>query len=389
MLLIATPGAVAGQGLEWRGQIAFEPRFFLRSPAYNGQMSGVQLSGFIEPELRWRSEDRNTELRLTPFLRLDARDDERTHADVREAYVQRTFGDVDMLFGISRVFWGVAEARHLVNIINQVDAVEDINEEDFLGQPMFRLGRQTDVGRFDVFLMPGFRARTFPGRAGRLRSPVVIDSDGALYESSKARRRPEFALRYSHFFGDLDLGLHVFHGTGREPERFTAADGGRKLVPHYNVITQVGADLQYTRDAWLWKFEGLIREGQGDTFAAAVAGVEYTIFQFAESNTDVGLLAEALYDGRDDDVFPTAMERDFFLGTRLTFNDVSGTNVLAGILWDLDEGPTFLRMEAGRRIGQDWKIEAEGSVFFEQDENDLMFPLRRDSFLTLRLSRFF
>ena len=29
----------------------------------------------------------------------------------------------------------------------------------------------------------------------------------------------DFALRYSHYIGDWDIGAHWFHGTGREPNR--------------------------------------------------------------------------------------------------------------------------------------------------------------------------
>ena len=62
-----------------------------------------------------------------------------------------------------------------------------------------------------------------------------------------------------------------FHGTGREP-RLKVNSTGSALIPIYDQITQIGTDLQYTVDAWLLKFEGIVRSGQGDTFAASVAG---------------------------------------------------------------------------------------------------------------------
>ena len=385
---LALCGGAAAQEIELRGQIAFEPRLFLQSPADEDQFSGLQLSAFAEPEFRWRSGDRDTQVQFTPFLRLDARDGERSHFDIREAYVRHVSGDFEFLVGLNRVFWGVTESRHLVNIINQVDAVEDIDEEDFLGQPMLQLGWQAEFGRFDAYLMSGFRERTFPSRSGRLRGPVV-DTDEAVFESHRGRGRPDLALRYSHYVGDLDVGLHVFHGTGREPERFVPIAGSDRLAPYYGVITQAGADLQYTSEAWLWKFEGLVREGQGDAFAAAVAGVEYTLFGIADSDADLGLLFEVLADGRDDDVFPTAAEHDVFVGARLALNDVSDTDVLAGVFVDAKEGPASLRVEAGRRLGERWKLEAEATAFLEHDSDDGAFPLRRDSFATLRLSYFF
>lgn len=380
--------AVAAQQVEFSGQIAIDGRWFPEDPAFAGQFDGTQASILIEPELAWKSEGETDQLKFTPFLRLDAEDDERTHFDVREAYWRHIGGDWEFLIGANRVFWGVTESRHLVNIINQIDAVEDIDEEDFLGQPMLQAGRQTDIGRFDLFLMTGFRERTFPGRKGRLRTSPPVDQDAAVFESSAEEWRPEVALRYSHFIGEVDIGLHVFHGTGREPDLVPAPDG-QSLIPRYPVITQAGADLQWTRDAWLWKFEGLVREGQGNTFAAAVAGVEYTIFQMAGTDADLGLLVEVLYDGRDARAFPTPFDKDVFAGARLALNDVQDTQALAGAVFDVETDGISVRLEFERRIGDTFRIALEGQGFFNIDDGDPLTAFRRDSFISLRLSRFF
>ncbi|MEL6266268.1 MAG: hypothetical protein AAFR52_11590 [Pseudomonadota bacterium] len=385
-------------------QVAFEPRIFFQEPAFDGQLEHFQPSGFVELDLEWRSDDRDTDISIVPFFRLDGQDEERTHFDLREGYLRQIFGDWEVLLGANRRFWGVTESRHLVNIVNQIDAVEDIDEEDFLGQPMLNVARQTDIGRFEAFLMTGFRERTFAGRDGRLRADPVVDTEAARFDSDLAEWRPEFALRYSHFIGDIDLGLHMFHGTSREPDLLVDGDGSR-LVPSYPVITQGGIDLQYTTGPYLWKFEGLVRGGQGDTFAAAVGGLEYTWFQALETDADLGLLAEGLWDGREESralsadeaadgfvsaaPFQTVLDQEVFLGTRLTLNDVQDTAVLAGVFIDVEDGPGSLRLEAERRIGQNWFAEVEATVFLEGDRGNAASAFERDSFITLRLSRFF
>ena len=391
-------------GLEITGELAAEFRSFPQEGQFRGQLEHFQPSTYLELDFQWENEDRDTQISFSPFFRLDGQDEERTHFDVREAYIRHTAGDWEFLAGVNRVFWGVTESRHLVNIINQIDAVEDIDEEDFLGQPMLQVGRQTDFGRFDLFVMPAFRERTAAGIDGRLRGPIAVDTEAARFESDLEEWRPEVALRYSHFIGDVDVGLHFFHGTGREPDLlFTAA--GDRAVPRYTIINQVGLDLQYTTDAWLWKFEGLVREGQGDTFAAAVAGVEYTVFQVLDTNADLGLIAEGLYDGRDTSVapnardladglvagsvFPTISDRDLFLGTRLGLNDVQDTSFLAGMIIDLKDGPASFRLEAERRIGDNWSAALEATVFLEDDPSNSASTFKRDSFINLRLSRFF
>ena len=293
-----TLSVVSAQSFDFSGQLALEVRGFPDKSLWPDQVEGAQFSSFLEPEFRWRSADRNSMLKFTPFVRVDAVDDKRTHFDIREANWRKISGDWEFLVGASRIFWGVTESRHLVNVINQIDFVEDIDEEDFLGQPMVQIGRQSDFGRFDIFLMTGFRERTFPGRDGRLRTPLPVKTGAAVYENNTEQWHPDVALRYSHFFGDFDVGLHAFRGINREPSLVLSSDN-QSFTPHYSLMTQVGIDLQLTRDAWLWKFEGIVREGQGSPFAAVVAGLEYTFFQVAESDIDLGLIVEGLYDGRD------------------------------------------------------------------------------------------
>ncbi len=371
------------------GFVASELRLFPQSPQFEGQFSGVEPSFLFNPEFRYRSDDRQTQGVFIPFLRLSGRDDQRTHFDIREAYVATRAGDWDFLAGLNNVFWGVAESRHLVNIINQTDAIEDTDEEDKLGQPMINIGVQKDWGRVDFFVLPGFRERPFPRTEGRLRGGLVVDDDLATFESRAENTHIDFAGRYSHVLGDWDIGVSLFHGLSREP-RFQLSADGTRLAPRYDKITQLGVDLQYTIEAWLWKFEGIAREGHTDAFAAIVGGFEYTFFQVAESDADIGLLAEVHLDGRDEDRDPpTIFDNDLFIGSRLALNDVDDTQALIGAVIDAEDGSLSLFLEAERRIGDSWKIEAEARLLGNIDDKNTLAPFKRDSFLNFRLSRFF
>ena len=204
--------AVSG---DWKfsGSVGAEARWFVDDPMFSGQLRGGQASVLFEPEWVFQSQDGRHQISIAPFLRLDGRDDERTHGDLREAYWRFVWSDWELLAGVNQVFWGVTESRHLVDVINQIDAVEDIDQEDKLGQPMILLALQKGWGRIEGFLLTGFRERTFPGSAGRLRTPLPVDTNAALYESSAEDRRIDLAVRYSHYFGDWDFGAHAFSGT--------------------------------------------------------------------------------------------------------------------------------------------------------------------------------
>ena len=307
--------------------------------------------------------------------RLDSEDSERTHFDVREAYWQGVFGDWEIVAGADRVFWGVTESRHLVDIVNQYDFVEDIDEEDKLGQPMLRLEWQRSWGRLSGMALVGFRERTFPGPNGRLRFPLPVDRDASLFPDGK--RAVDLAFRYGHFFGDFDLGLGVFHGTSREPS--FPGQRRRKSAPPFLLPDHPGGPRPASTPAtpWLWKLEALVREGQGRTFGAAVAGFEYTRYQIFGSAADLGILAEYLYDDRDEAAPATTFARGLFIGTRLALNDVDDTSVLAGAVVDLENGSISGRVEAERRITDFLRLELESRNLREHRRRQS--PLRAEA----------
>lgn len=367
------------------GSFGVELRWFPDGSAFPGQIEGAELSAVLEPELRWRSADRRHQVDLAAFGRWDSGDDERSHLDLREASYRWVGDRFELLAGVARVFWGVTESRHLVDVINQTDAVEDVDEEDKLGQPMLRLAFQGDGGRLEIYALLGLRERTFPGRQGRPRPPLPVDDGGALYESGAGDGRVDWAARWTRVAGDWDLGAHVFHGTGREPQLLPSADG-RRLVPFYRITSQAGADVQYTRGAWLWKLEALAREGQGAAFGAAVAGFERTLYQIGGSRADLGLLVELLWDGRDATAPATIYDEDTFVGARLALNDVQSTELLAGAVVDHDDGSVAAIVEAGRRFGRRLTLELEARLFRSTDPAGDLAAFDRDSFVNLRTS---
>jgi hypothetical protein len=346
ILLLLAPGSGVASGWEFSGYLGIDYRGFWETSQHHEQDGHHEVSVSLQPEARWRSDNGNQRINLLGYTRLDSRDNARSHLDLREAYWATEGVEWDLLMGVNKVFWGVAESRHLVDVINQSDLVEDIDAEAKLGQPMINLNLQRDWGLIELYLLPGFRERTFSGSDGRLRSPLVI-SDKSLYESSAGDHHVDQAIRYSHYFGDVDLGVSLFNGTSREP-RFVLQNS--QLIPVYDQLTQLGFDLQYTRDAWLWKFEGLLRQSDIDNYGALVAGVEYTFFGVSDSGADIGVLVEWLYDERGPLAPPTIFDDDYFLGTRLAINDVNDTSLLVGMVLDLDTGEQLITIEAETRL---------------------------------------
>ena len=390
LLLIAMLTSNWSAASEWdfTGFAGVDSRAFWLDSRYPEQDDSLNISLMLQPEVYWRSADNRQRLSVVGFARADSHDSNRSHADLREAYWGYEGRNWDLNVGVNKVFWGVTESRHLVDIINQTDLIEDIDQEDKLGQPMVNLNLQRDIGRFGLYVMPWFRTRTFPGENGRLRAMLPVDSDNAIYESSDAKRHVDLALRYSHFIGDIDIGVHVFDGTSREP-RFSIAPGGNRLLPVYDQMTQFGIDVQYTRDQWLWKLEAIARDTRSDSFAAAVGGVEYTFYGVGGSAADVGVLLEYLYDGRNANAPPTAFENDVFAGMRFALNDADDTSLLAGFAVDIRTHELFFNVEAERRFGDSLSMGLRLRSFMNAGPGNPLYAFDRDDYLQLRLSRYF
>ena len=73
---------------------------------------------------------------FVPSFRFDHEDSARNLIDIQELSWIRVGEDWELRAGVRKVFWGVTESRHLVDVINQLDFTEGLDGEEKLGQPM-------------------------------------------------------------------------------------------------------------------------------------------------------------------------------------------------------------------------------------------------------------
>jgi len=385
---IANP---AGEGMagDWSGSLSLETRLFFGDAAYARQ-DNLNASVAFQPGYFIDWDEARQRFAFTPFVRYDANDEERTHADIRELFWRIERERLMLRAGISVVFWGVTESQHLVDIINQTDFVENIDTEDKLGQPMLNLEYLSDGwGTFSAFILPWFRERTFPGSDGRLRTQPPVDTSDPLWDSGDEEKHIDYALRWSHYIGNWDFGVAHFTGTGRTPLLVPGGTASEPVLrPLYLQVDQTSLDVQATTGAWLWKLEALYNANKVEDYFAAVGGFEYTWFGAGDGPADIGWLLEYNYDERGESL-QVALQNDLFAGLRLTGNDVAGSRVLGGLTVDLDNGSTFGNIEAARRLGDSWTITLEARTFFNTDRDDPLHFFREDDYIELALERYF
>ncbi|HXG27564.1 MAG TPA: hypothetical protein VNJ47_01775 [Nevskiales bacterium] len=455
-LLLALPVSAeesgdAGLTRKFSGNVTIQALYFPNDATQREQYDGGNLSLSVEPELYLEWAGGKQSFTFTPFARLDQHDDERSHADIRELYWRRSAQAHEWRVGVRKVFWGVTESQHLVDVINQDDFIENIDGEDKLGQPMINLALIRDWGTLDLFVLPYFRERSFPGGEGRLRPALPVDSGHPQYESGREERHVDAALRWARSIGQWDVGLSYFDGTNRDPRLLVNPGAPRlvpdpstlppiclitpslpqcqvtvffpsaELVPRYDQVRQLGLDVQAIFGGWAWKLEAIRRESDFEKFTAIAAGFEYTYVGVFGTQIDVGMLGEYLWDSRgrlDEDSQQAFAQRriqsgqgftpaeamalaglqpknfspfedDVFLGTRIAFNDVQSSDILAGVIVDRETHAVFGSIEANRRLSDHWKLSAETRFFSGLDELDPLYGFREDDYLLIDLIRYF
>lgn len=371
---------------DFRIELEIEQQAFLNRGAYPKQLQALT-SGAIQPRYELTSANNKHQFVFDFFLRGSLHDDQRSHFDVREAYYRLNNGGWSISFGMKKVFWGVTESSHLVDIINQADQVELFDGTEKLGQAMIQFTQSTKFGNIELYYLPVARRRQLAGEEGRFRFPQVIERKDIPFTNSREQWHPSFAARWYNSFNKFDVGLSYFNGVGREPMYlgFIPAQG---LDLTYPIISQAGIDLQYSVGSLQLKSEAIYRYNARQEFFASATGFEYTFGNIVNSGIDIGVVSEYLFDGRESLTF-SGLDNDLFFGSRITFNDIGDTNLLIGTIQDLSRSTSLIRFEGSRRFKGDWKVSLFGILLNEVSQEEILFNFKEDDLIQLRLSKFF
>ena len=319
-------------------------------------------------------------LRATPFLRWDP-SGERTRVDLRDLSISAIGARWEFSVGMKEIFWGAAESGRLVDTVNQRDLVGGGKEYLRMGQLMADLTAVRSWGTIDVFLLPWFRERTFEGHSGLLWSPLPVDADRAVYGPGARTWRPDWAIRWTHTLGPIDLGLSHLQGNLREPGFVeTTDDHGRTvLAPRYDVGGQTGLDLQVAAGGLIWKLETLTAEPQPGRYVAAAGGIEYGVGDF------LALFLEYAWDSRGREA-TTSFGDDLFIGGRLFLPD---GQVSAGAYLDRRTFNTAVCVAVDWRVGNSATVGLETGTFLGDSSLEPPLGRRQQARLSVRFTRYF
>lgn len=446
--LWATAISVRAVEVDISGKAGIQGQFFNAQPA-NKEQDRHTASFFVTPELTKDFEDNSDLITVGIHARFDATDKERTHVDIRELNYLKVpeSGNWELKTGISKVFWGVAEGQNLVDVINQTDALEGVATDEKLGQPMVQLTlldtqvflEEQDWGTLDLFVLPYFRKASFPGEHGRFRPPIPVSNKRALFESSQKESHVDYAGRWSHAIGPMDIGLSYFKGTNRTPSLFveltprlfntnTFQIPTGKVIPYYAQLEQFGLDMQISIEGFLLKLEAVSRDTQESFFlnpetgkpvsksdiascrnlpntlkcpvsnqikdskyTAYTLGGEYTFGDISGSGIDLSLITEINKDSRDKETNLALLQNDVLVGTRLALNNASSTTGLFGIILDLDYQSVIASAEIERRLSNSISASIEHRSFITKDnsKDPVLSQIQDDDFTKVSVEYFF
>lgn len=360
-----------------------EFRYFTKKGVFPEQKQSF-FSTVFQPEfIAYRNSDKLT-LKFVGFMRLEQHNTHRTHADIRELYLQKTWKNWDFSFGVKNIFWGVTESNHLVDIVNQYDLLEGWTVEEKLGQPMFHASTFVLNGNLEVIITLMNRGMKFPENEGRFRLPFSLDHDNTNFEGGKYN--PGLAIRWSTTFSIFDVGLSFYHGNSRLPQFLQSTEQTIRL--NYLQLDHLGIELQAVVGPMILKAESIYQKRSNDDVFAFTSGVEYTFGNLFNSGVELGLFAEYSYDERREEQI-TGLDDDFFIGSRLSINNSKSTELSVGLIKDRRKGTEVYTGNVSSRIAQNWKVNAEFRFYSIINQEDILYAVRQDSFIGISLTYYF
>ena len=374
----------------------------LAHPVIGGELNGTlssRLDFYPENADGTASEGRSVEVKIDAFhdfeesrivgefiVRGDEKDSGRRITEARQAYFRTPFAGFDVFLGNRQEFWGKAESKNVVDLINQSDAAANEGKSGKLGALSISAERYVDIGDLQLWYISGFREKTFNDRDAHPSSGLTVNS--AQYERKDGKDADDFAVRLSSFVGDWDLAGSFFYGTARDPI-LTLAVGRKALNPYYALQKSIGLEAQYTGDVTLLKWESLHGTQSSligtHNFSAAVAGIEYTYYRSFETKLDIGLIGEIQHDDR-----PQAAANQFGVaGVRLVFNDIADSNILFLLSADSKTDQSIVSLEASQRINDVTSVKLTSQFYNARSATSAYGQLSDDDAVTLTLNMFF
>ncbi|MEM8598180.1 MAG: hypothetical protein AAGF76_17135 [Pseudomonadota bacterium] len=443
-LVLLLSSTASAQDITFGGELSLATRIFVQDGLYDGQ-DDAGVSPILSGRVELFAPVAGGQAVLEAFGQWDPRTDA-TRADLPRAFYQRSFDGFDVLVGSNIEFWGVSEGNRPVDVINQEDVLDAPNRRDRLGQPMVNVN--IDIGSrgsLGLWGLGGFRERDFGDDNARFRAPFLTDDDDAQFEEGKGRHF-DFAARYTSSLrlgnSAVDFAVSYFNGTDRNPSQvltcrrpgglvtedicnavnaasndpfdtsspqidtddvletldglvtedlatLASEQSNIVFVPNYQHIQQLGGEFALTNGDFQFTLEGAVRFATGETSFAGTIGGQYTLNDLFNTDAQMLLISEYLYDNRSALQPLNFFENDVFLGFNYNQNDVAGTQLTGGFYVDTESVAQIYSLTFGRRLTDSLKLNVSALFINTDGFNDPLSFVEKDGYVEMSLAWFF
>lgn len=358
LLVSSAPVSVNAASGEFSGWINGQYRHYFDTSESVDEKSYPSAAILLNYNLSLGDKD---EITSSFFGRIDNVDESRDHVDIRELLWRHHGENYEFLGGIGQASWGVNEIFKIVDIINQRDQAE-LPFSRKLGQPMASVSFYWGEDLIELYTLYDVRDAWYPGEEGRLRFPLRVEPDEAIYDYGK-NGRWELAARWKTRWGAADISVSHFYGMMRSPYFVYTFDfNDPYLKPVYEKINQTSIDIIYPWNEVLLKLEATHREGSTIPYNSVAAGFEYTMGSLFGSKYDLSWYVEAIWDSRDK-VDGSPFDHDVGVAARLAFNDTRDSNLILGIVADYEYSEGFGYFTFLSNLSAEWSINVTGQYF--------------------------
>ncbi len=369
-----------------------ETRIFNKKNAYANQKDSYSVNYkselFLEPK-------KNINFLFEPFYRYDHHDKERSLFDLSQGYFLYYNENIEFKIGKEKVFWGITELKNLVDIVNSKDNASG-DEKSKLGQSLVSYSYINEkLGYIDLIYMPEFIKGTRVGKRGRLRLNLPTESYNTVYEGGAGEKVPSWAIKWQNSLDNTDISIQFFRGTSRDASTLPVIENGQlKYFAGYERISQIGTFIQKVKGPFIYKFEGIKRNGQKNAiytrqnYYSYIAGIEYVSTRILKKIWDLNLFLEYSNDDRANnstDIF----QNDLFIGSRVNLNDVSGTEIIQALTLDLDGKGHTGNIEVSTRLKDTIRLTVNYNFYWSLENKDILYSFRRDNYLGIKLTNYF
>lgn len=267
-----------------------------------------EIAGF-KPFLDWRVQ--GSDLSRTEY----------SEGDLRELFVEKTYGALDLKIGRQITVWGRADKVNPTDNFSIKDLTLLASDDEDARSGLFAIQASLNFGNYRLIAIwqPEWRAPAYP--------LAPLPSDVTIRNGDPSAKSDQYGLKLDHSGGETDWSVSLAQVIDRTPDLkvLSSGAGGTSLEFNFQKIKILGADIAKTVGDYGLRAEVAYTETkdvEGNDFLTknsnfyGVLGVDRTFF--GDLNINVQYIYRHTLDWRDTDNIADSNER--YLAEQININ---------------------------------------------------------------------